>query len=89
LVNIFNLQSISTAGSAGFLLIFSIVNYIAFKRYDELHSKKWIHLTAGVLCMIAFFTLLIQQYGQNKTGVFISSGIIFFSFLIEFFYQKK
>ncbi|SMP32677.1 APC family permease [Chryseobacterium profundimaris] len=89
LVNIFNLQSISTAGSAGFLLIFSIVNYIAFKRYDELNSKKWIHLTAGILCIIAFFTLIIQQYGQNKTGVFISLGIIFFSFLIEVFYKKK
>ncbi|WP_452224129.1 APC family permease [Lacinutrix chionoecetis] len=88
LVNTFNLQSISTAGSAGFLLIFCIVNYIGFKKHNELHSKKWIHLTASILCFVAFMTLIIQQYSTNKTGVFIALGIILFCFLLEFIYKK-
>lgn len=87
-VNLFNLQSISTAGSAGFLLIFSIVNYIGYKKHKELKSKKWIHLIASILCLIAFITLLIQQFSDNKMGVLIASGIILFCFLLEFIYKK-
>lgn len=88
LVNFFNLQSISTAGSAGFLLIFGIVNYIGYKKHTELGSKKWIHLVAGILCLLAFFTLLIQQFGNNKLGVIISVGIILSCFVLEFIFKK-
>jgi len=88
LVNLFNLQSISTAGSAGFLLIFCIVNYIGFKKHSELASKKWIHLVASLLCLLAFCTLIIQQFPQNKTGVIVALGIIVFCFLMEWFYKK-
>ncbi len=56
LVNSFNLQSISTAGSTGFLLIFCIVNYIGYKRHTELKSKKWIHLVCLLhSCFASFF----------------------------------
>ncbi|MBK0369062.1 APC family permease [Flavobacterium agrisoli] len=88
LVNVFNLQSISTAGSAGFLMIFGIVNYIGFKKHLELNSNKWIHLLAAFLCFLAFFTLLVQQFKNNSLGVIISVGIILFCFLLEFFYKK-
>lgn len=88
LVNLFNLESISTSGSAGFLFIFTIVNYIGFKRHSELRSKKWLHFSGAVLSAIAFLALLIQQFGQNKTGVFIAVGIIVFSFLLEIVYKK-
>jgi len=88
LVNIFDLQSISTAGSSGFLLIFGIVNYIGFKKHKELGSKNWIHLIAAILCFLAFFTLLIQQFQNNKLGVLVSLGIIVFCFVLEFVYKK-
>ncbi|CAH8288419.1 amino acid transporter [Mariniflexile fucanivorans] len=89
LVNLFNLESISTAGSAGFLLIFAIVNYIAFKKHNELKSKKSISLIASVLCLLAFFTLLIQQFHKNKTGVIVAVGIILFCFIMEYIYKKN
>jgi amino acid transporter len=88
LVNLFDLQSISTAGSAGFLLIFAIVNYIGYKKYKELKSIKWIHLSAGIFCLLALFTLISQQFSDNKTGVLIAMGIIISCFLLEFTYQK-
>ncbi|KAB1067334.1 APC family permease [Tamlana haliotis] len=88
LVNSFNLQSISTAGSAGFLLIFAIVNFIGFKRHQELESKKWIHLAATILCALAFMTLIIQQFSENKIGVLTALGIILFCFLLEYAYKK-
>ncbi|WP_445733872.1 APC family permease [Mariniflexile sp.] len=88
LVNLFDLESISTAGSAGFLLIFCVVNYIGYKKHEELKSKKSIHLVASVLCLIAFFTLIIQQFSQNTIGVFVAIGIIIFCFALEFIYKK-
>jgi amino acid transporter len=88
LVNTFNLHSISTAGSAGFLLIFAVVNYIGYKKYKELKSKKWIHLLASLLCIVAFLTLLIQQYHENRLGVAVAMGIIVTCFMIEYFYKK-
>ncbi|MGB7394271.1 MAG: APC family permease [Pricia sp.] len=88
LVNLFNLQSISTAGSAGFLLIFTIINFIGFKKHRELESKKWIHLAASILCGLAFFTLIVQQFSQNKTGVLTALGIILFCFLLEWIYKS-
>ena len=88
LVNLFNLQSISTAGSVGFLLIFSIVNYIGFEQHKELESKKWIHLMASLLCFLAFLTLIIQQFSQNRTGVIASLSIIVFCISLEWIYKK-
>ena len=88
LVNLFNLQSISTAGSSGFLLIFAIVNYVGYKRHKQLHSKKWIHLLACFLCALAFVTLLTQQFGSNRMGVFIAVGIIAFCFVAEWLYKR-
>ncbi|MDY0779683.1 APC family permease [Tenacibaculum sp. IB213877] len=88
LVNLFDLESISTAGSAGFLLIFATVNYIGFKKHEQINSNKWIHLTAGILCSLAFATLIIQQFQQNTTGVLVSLGIIVTCFVIEYLYKK-
>ena len=89
LVNLFNLKSISTAGSAGFLLIFTIVNYIGFKKYQELDSKKWIHILASIFCFIAFITLIIQQFSENKVGVLTSLGLIISCFSLELLYKKS
>lgn len=87
LVNLFNLQSISTAGSAGFLLVFAIVNFIGYKKHKELESNKNIHLLATILCSLAFLTLIIQQFSENRIGVLTALGIIVFSFLLEFIYK--
>ena len=88
LVNSFNLQSISTAGSAGFLLIFTIVNLIGYKQHKELQSKKLIHLLATILCTLAFITLIAQQFTENKIGVITALSIIVSCFSLEWLFQK-
>jgi amino acid transporter len=87
LVNLFNLKSISTAGSAGFLLIFCIVNYIGYKKHKELESRSYIHLLASILCLLAFWTLIIQQFSENRVGVLTALGIIVFCFILETVYK--
>lgn len=88
LVNTLELESISTAGSVGFLLIFSIVNFTGFKLSKEINGKKSIPIIGAVLCFLAMISLLIQHYSTSKTDVFIAIGIIAFSFLVEFIYKK-
>ncbi|MBD3864086.1 APC family permease [Olleya marilimosa] len=88
LVNLFNLESISTAGSAGFLLIFCLVNYIGFKKHTILQSNKTIHLLASILCLLAFCTLIVQQFQTNVTGVVVALGLILMCFIMESLYKS-
>lgn len=88
LVNTLQLESISTAGSVGFLLIFSIVNYVGYKKASEINGNKIIPFVGAIACFLAMITLLVQHYSTNKTDVFIALGIIFACFLMEFIYKK-
>lgn len=88
LANTLNLESISTAGSIGFLLIFAMVNFVGLKLTQAIKGNKFIPLIGFVLCLIAMTTLIIQQYSANKTGVLISIGIIISCFIMEFIYKK-
>jgi len=88
LVNTLKLESISIAGSIGFLLIFAIVNYVGFKLSKNIKGNKIIPLLGFSFCLIALTTLIVQQYSTNKVGIFISAGIILLCFVLEFIYKK-
>lgn len=88
LVNVLDLESISTAGSVGFLVIFGIVNLAGYRRAKETGSKKSIPLIGFTLCIIATFTLLQQQYISNILGVIVSLSIIALCFVLEWVYKK-
>ncbi len=86
--NFLNLESISTSGSAGFLLIFSTVNFVAYRKAEKVNANKYIALVGAVLCFTAFVVLIIQQYTSNRKGVLISLGIIVTCFLMEWIYKR-
>ncbi len=88
LVNILDLESISTAGSIGFLLIFGIVNLVGYRLSNNTGSNKIIPLVGFVLCILASVILINQQYQTNTVGVLISVVIIGFCFLAEWIYKK-
>ena len=89
LVNTLNLESISTAGSVGFILIFGIVNYVGFKLSKETNSNKTIPLLGCILCTIALVILIKQQLESNLIGILVSLGIILFCFITEWLYKKN
>ncbi len=89
LVNTLDLESISTAGSVGFLVIFGIVNFVGYKLSDKIKGNKIVPLTGFVLCIIATTILINQQYHSNITGVIVSLSIIGFCFILEWFYKKS
>ena len=87
LVNTLKLESISAAGSVGFLLIFTVVNDTGFKLSKEIGGKKSIPLLGAIFCFIAKVALLVQHYSVSKSDVFIAIGIIGFCFVI--YIQKQ
>ena len=89
LVNTLKLESISTAGSIGFLIIFGIVNYVGYKLSNKIDANKLIPLIGIVLSTIALLILVNQQYKSNFLGVLISISIILACFLIEWIYKKS
>lgn len=88
LVNVLDLESISTTGSVGFLLIFGVVNLVAFKLAETKSRKNLIPLLGFIFCMIALVVLVQQQYKTNLLGVIVSGTIIVFCVLAEWIYKR-
>lgn len=88
LVNTLKLESISTAGSVGFLLIFTVVNYTGYKLSKEIGGKKSIPLLGTIFCFVAMISLLVQHYSVSKLDVSIAIGIIVICFVVEYLYKK-
>lgn len=86
--NFLDLESISVSGSAGFLLIFAMVNYVAFKRAGDIQANKLFVGLGALLCLLAFIILVAQQFGSNREGVMISLELIALCFVAEFIYKK-
>lgn len=89
LVNTLHLESISTAGSVGFLLIFAIVNLVGYRLADKINGKKVIPMIGALSCFIALIALLIQHYSTSPTDVYIALGIIFVCFVGEYLYKSS
>lgn len=88
LTNTLKLESISTAGSVGFLLIFAMVNYVGYKLAPQTKSNKTLPLIGFILCTLDTLVLLVQQFNSNTMGVIVALSIIALCFLIETFYKK-
>lgn len=89
LVNLLDLESISTAGSVGFLLIFGIVNLVGCRLSKNTGANKVIPLSGFVLCMIALIILVNEQYRSNILGVIVSGAVIIICFIGEWIHKSR
>ncbi len=87
--NFLPLASISTAGSAGFLLIFAVVNMSAIKLAKETSGNRWISGIGAVLCMTALIALLWYAEAHTLTQFLSAIGLFIFAFLIEWIYRFR
>ncbi|AOZ71893.1 amino acid transporter [Boudabousia tangfeifanii] len=88
-VNVLHLESISTAGSVGFLLIFGIVNLAAFRLAKPAKANRIITGLGAALCFVATIILIGQQWRQNLVGVIVALGLIIFCGGVELWYQNS
>lgn len=89
LVNTLELESISIAGSLGFILIFGIVNLVGFKLSEKISGNRVVPLIGFILCLIAMVVLINQQYENNITGIIVFATIISLCFLAEWLYKSN
>ncbi|MGW8194837.1 MAG: APC family permease [Desulforhopalus sp.] len=85
--NFFNLNSISTMGSAGFLLIFAAVNIASCRLSDDIGSKKWISITGALLCLAALGSLIWLTMRDNPVHLLLLVGMVTLSIVIEYGYR--
>ncbi len=86
LANILDVSSISVMGSAGFLLIFTAVNYVNFKMHKQTDSNRWISLIGAAVCLVAFAALI--WHGESDImDLYVLAAMIGGSFLFEVLYR--
>jgi len=88
LANTISLTEIAIIGSAGFLLIFFIVNIAAYKMRGLIHAKSSILVSAIIMSALALVTLLYHTYSSNPRAIAVFVSFIVISFLFELFYGR-
>ena len=90
---LFDLNNISIAGSIGFLIVFTLVNYANFKLYKETKANRFIAGTGALLGLTATIVLIVYNLIHSPQSL-ITSGIVLFvvmlfSFIYYYFRNKS
>ena len=88
LANSINLSQIAIIGSAGFLLIFFIVNISAYKLRDKIEANKYILIISSTFSFFALATLLSYTYSTDPSAVVIFMCFVLVSLLFELIYGR-
>ena len=83
MANAFDLTSISTLGSAGFLLIYAAVNAANALRAMHTNSRGWISATGAVACLAAFGVLVWQTARIGPGRLWVLATMVALAVLIE------
>ena len=86
LANSINLTEIAIIGSAGFLLIFLLVNISAYRLSKEIKGNRFVLMLSSVFAFLALVTLLFHTYTSNPHAVIIFMSFIIISILFELTY---
>ncbi len=81
--NLVDLSSLSTMGSAGFLVIFAAVNGANARLATATGSRRWLSLTGALLCLAALGTLLWQTAQTDPGRIWVLVLITAAAFGIE------
>ncbi len=85
--NLLNLSSISTIGSAGFLLIFAAVNGANALMHKKTNSNRYISILGVLVCLSALSALIWQTAVTRAANLWFLVLMIAVSFAIEFIYR--
>jgi len=83
----FDLTSISTLGSAGFLLIFAAVNTANVRKASHTKSRSWISAAGAVACLVALGALVWQTAQTGPEKLWVLAAMIVMAVIIEGIYR--
>ncbi len=81
--NFFDLTSISTLGSAGFLLIFAAVNTANARHAPHTKSRGWISAVGAVACLAALCALVWQTARTGPRKLWVLAAMVALAVIIE------
>jgi amino acid transporter len=85
--NTFDLTSISTLGSAGFLLIFAAVNTANVRKASHTKSRGWISAAGAVACLAALGALVWQTAKTGPAKLWVLAAMVVMAVTIEGIYR--
>lgn len=85
--NAFDLTSVATLGSGGFLLIFAAVNTANARQAKRTGSRAWISLIGAVACMAALAALIWQTAHTAPAKLWVLAGMFGLANAIEGAYR--
>ncbi len=86
--NAFDLTSISTLGSAGFLLIFAAVNAANARHAAQTNSRRWISTAGAVACVAALGALVWQTARTGAGKLWFLAAMVVLAVIIEGAYRR-
>ena len=86
--NLFNISSISTMGSSGFLIIFGAVNGANVRLASSTSSRRWISTAGVVACSLALLALLWQTAVSSPARLLVLVLLVGLAFAIEATYRR-
>ena len=87
--NLFNLESISMMGSAGFLVVFAAVNIANVAQYKHTRSVRAISVAGAAACIGALAALTWQSAEDNPASLGVLGVLLMLSFGVEAVYRWK
>jgi amino acid transporter len=85
--NFFDLSSISTMGSTGFLLIFAIVNAANVRLACKTYSRRWISMVGMLLCLGALYSLIRYTWQHAPSHIWVLVAMLIVAFAVEGAYR--
>jgi amino acid transporter len=83
LVNVANLESISTMGSSAFLVVFAAVNYANYRLRRETNSSGAAALMAVLLCLAATCAIVYYTLTTHPLTALVLVGMLAVAFAVE------
>lgn len=89
IVNFLPLSAIATMGSAGFLIIFFMVNLVNVRKAKETNSYAWISVAGMLACGIALVALCWQVWrvADTRPHLWVLAAMLAGAFAIEIAYR--
>ncbi len=87
--NIFDLSSIAMMGSAGFLLIFAVVNLANARAAERTRSRRWVSLLGALACVAALVALMWQTAQSDPARLWFFAALLAAAFALEALYRRS
>jgi hypothetical protein len=81
--NAFDLTSIATLGSAGFLLVFAAVNAANARHAPHTNSHRWISAAGAIACLLALGALIRQTAMTGPAKLWVVAAMVALALTIE------